>query len=61
VLGGHTDRFWPWTITSSATTGFLVAAYGAGFLLSRCCRCGSARGPTSASRSRRSPCSPSSR
>ena len=34
VLGGHTDRFWPWTITSSATIGFLAAAYGAGFLLS---------------------------
>jgi len=34
VLGGHTDRFWPWTISSGATLGFLAAAYGAGFLLS---------------------------
>jgi hypothetical protein len=34
VLGGHTDRFWPWTIRNPATIGFLAAAYGAGFLLS---------------------------
>jgi len=34
TLGGHTERFWPWTIQSPATVGFLAAAYGAGFLLS---------------------------
>jgi hypothetical protein len=34
VLGGHTDRFWPWTIKNPATVGFLAAAYAAGFLLS---------------------------
>src|SRR3954454_9248249 len=34
VLGGHTERFWPWSIRSQATIGFLAAAYGAGFLLS---------------------------
>jgi hypothetical protein len=34
VLGGHTERFWPWSIKSQATIGFLAAAYGAGFLLS---------------------------
>ena len=34
VLGGHTERFWPWTIQNRATVGFLAAAYGAGFLLS---------------------------
>jgi hypothetical protein len=34
VLGGDTERFWPWTITSPATVGFLAAAYGAGFQLS---------------------------
>jgi hypothetical protein len=34
VLGGHTDRYWPWTIQSRPTVGFLGAAYAAGFLLS---------------------------
>src|SRR4051795_4753467 len=34
VLGGHTERFWPWSIKSQATVGFLAAAYAAGFLLS---------------------------
>src|SRR4051812_11423840 len=34
VLGGHTDRYWPWTIKIPATAGFLGAAYAAGFLLS---------------------------
>jgi hypothetical protein len=34
VFGGHTDEYWPWTIQSRATVGFLAAAYGAGFLLS---------------------------
>jgi hypothetical protein len=31
---GHTERFWPWQIKNPASTGFLAAAYGAGFLLS---------------------------
>ena len=34
VLGGHTERFWPWTIQSPATIGFVAAAYAAGCLLS---------------------------
>jgi hypothetical protein len=34
VLGGHTDEYWPWTVQSRATVGFLAAAYGSGFLLS---------------------------
>jgi hypothetical protein len=34
VLGGHTDRYWPWTIQNRATVGFLAAAYAAGFVLS---------------------------
>jgi|tagenome__1003787_1003787.scaffolds.fasta_scaffold20896817_2 hypothetical protein len=34
VLGGHTERFWPWTIKNPSTVGFLAAAYAAGFLLS---------------------------
>src|SRR3954468_20693451 len=34
LLGGHTDRFWPWTIQNRATVGFLGAAYAAGLLLS---------------------------
>src|SRR3954470_9135823 len=34
VLGEHTERYWPWTIQSRPTVGFLGAAYAAGFLLS---------------------------
>jgi hypothetical protein len=34
VLGGHTERFWPWTIKSPATSAFLAAGYAAGFVLS---------------------------
>lgn len=34
VLGRDTERFWPWTIHSRATVGFLAAAYAAGFVLS---------------------------
>jgi hypothetical protein len=34
VLGGHTDLFFAWPISSRANTTFLGAAYGAGFVLS---------------------------
>jgi hypothetical protein len=34
VLGGHTDRWWAWTITGRPTTAFLGAAYAAGCVLS---------------------------
>jgi hypothetical protein len=33
-LAGDTDCFWPWTIATGATDGFLAAAYAAGFVLS---------------------------
>src|SRR3954465_1588439 len=34
VFGDRTERFWPWTIHSRASVGFLAAAYAAGFVLS---------------------------
>jgi hypothetical protein len=34
VFGGHTDRYWAWTIHSPATVAFLGAAYAAGLVLS---------------------------
>lgn len=34
VLGDRTERYWPWTIHSRSTVGFLAAAYAAGFVLS---------------------------
>jgi len=34
VFGHDTERFWPWTIRSGETVGFLAAAYAAGFVLS---------------------------